>query len=113
MEHASWHIDNPLDCPLVYTMGIIGGKWKPIIIHILNIGTHRFGEIKKCIPQISHKVLTQQLRELEVDGIVTRAIYPEVPPRVEYKLTGTGLALQPIIDSLYQWGTLAKSGPNA
>lgn len=113
MKHASWHMDNPLNCPLVHAMGIIGGKWKPIIIHILNNGTHRFGEIKKCIPQISQKVLTQQLRELELDGVVHRSLYPQVPPRVEYKLTNTGLALQPIIESLYQWGALAKCSGTA
>lgn len=113
MNKASWHIDNPLDCPLVHAMGVLGGKWKPIIIHMLSVEVHRFGELKKSIPPISQKVLTQQLRELEQDGLITRTIYPQVPPRVEYQLTDLGIALRPIIEKLYAWGALAQEAMNS
>lgn len=104
MKIPSWHIENPLSCPLVHAVSIIGGKWKPIIIHMLSTGIHRFGEIKTNIPPISQKVLTQQLRELESDGLVSRNILPKIPPHVEYSLTDHGKALKPIIDALYEWG---------
>lgn len=103
MEQA-WHIENPLCCPAVTALGIISGKWKPMILHMLSAGTMRFGQLRKNIPPVSQKMLTQQLRELEVDGIVSRTIYAEVPPKVEYSLTERGAALKPVLDSLYQWG---------
>jgi len=103
-----WHIENPLGCPIVSTLNTIGGKWKPMILHMLSGGTMRFGKLKKNIPPISQKMLTQQLRELELDGIVRREIYPEVPPRVEYSLTERGTTLKPILDALYEWGVGPK-----
>lgn len=109
MEEKKWHIENPLSCPLVKTMSVLGGKWKPIILHMLSSRTMRFGELKKAIPPISQKMLTQQLRELEIDGVVERVIYPEVPPKVEYFLTASGVALMPAIGSLYQWGQMYQS----
>jgi DNA-binding HxlR family transcriptional regulator len=99
-----WHIENPLGCPMVMTINIIGGKWKPVILHMLSSTSMRFGQLKKSIPPVSQKMLTQQLRELELDGIVSRTVYPEVPPRVDYALTALGESLVPVIENLYQWG---------
>lgn len=99
-----WHVENPLDCPMVMTINIIGGKWKPVILHMLSSNSMRFGQLKKNIPPVSQKVLTQQLRELELDGIVSRTVYPEVPPRVDYALTALGESLTPVIETLYRWG---------
>ena len=104
MNDKPWHIDNPQNCPMVGAINVIGGKWKPVILHMLSSRTMRFGEIKKNIPPISQKMLTQQLRELEADGVVLRTVYPEVPPKVEYSLTKYGATLRPILDGLYEWG---------
>ncbi|MDF3036741.1 MAG: transcriptional regulator [Paucimonas sp.] len=110
MEKSS-HIENPLGCPMVMTINIIGGKWKPVILHMLSSRSMRFGQLKNCIPPVSQKMLTQQLRELELDGIVSRTVYPEVPPRVDYALTALGESLIPVIETLYQWGeNYLKSG---
>jgi DNA-binding HxlR family transcriptional regulator len=100
----TWHVENPLGCPMVMTINIIGGKWKPVILHMLSSSSMRFGQLKKNIPPVSQKMLTQQLRELELDGIVIRTVYPEVPPRVDYALTALGKGLAPVIQTLYQWG---------
>lgn len=99
-----WHTENPLHCPMVTAINVIGGKWKPIILHMLSTGMMRFGELKKNIPPVSQKMLTQQLRELEADGIVIRTAYAEVPPRVEYRLSDKGVTLTPILNNLYAWG---------
>jgi len=99
-----WHTENPQNCPMVGAINIIGGKWKPIILHMLSGGTKRFGELKKNIPPVSQKMLTQQLRELEADGIINRKVYAEVPPRVEYSLSARGETLKPILSDLYAWG---------
>lgn len=99
-----WHIDDPTSCPMVAALNIIGGKWKPMILHMLLSQTMRFAELKRNIPPISHKVLTQQLRELEQDGIVNRKIYAEVPPKVEYFLTTKGESLRPVLETLFSWG---------
>jgi DNA-binding HxlR family transcriptional regulator len=109
-----WHIENPQSCPMLTTLNVIGGKWKPIVLHMLLSQTMRFGELKKNIPPVSQKMLTQQLRELEADGIIERKIYAEVPPRVEYSLTARGTTLQPILECLYLWGqTQRVNGPAA
>lgn len=104
MNNKQWHTENPLNCPMVTALNVIGGKWKPVILHMLLDGTMRFGELKKNIPPVSQKMLTQQLRELEVDGIVLRKVYAEIPPRVEYSLSDRGVTLEPVLDSLYAWG---------
>lgn len=91
-------------CPVTYTISLIGGRWKPIILWSLVHGTHRFSELKRGIPQITEKMLTQQLRELERDGLVARRVHQEVPPRVEYSLTPRGKSLQPVLESMLQWG---------
>ncbi|CAN5530595.1 winged helix-turn-helix transcriptional regulator [soil metagenome] len=96
--------NNKKNCPVTYTIQLIGGKWKPMIIGILMSGTKRFSELRKEINLITEKMLTQQLRELEKDGIFERKIYAEVPPKVEYKLTSLRFSLKPILDSMLQWG---------
>jgi DNA-binding HxlR family transcriptional regulator len=84
-------------------MNIIGGKWKPVIIHMIRTDRNRYSILLKNIPEISKQTLTNQLRELETDGIIERIIYPEIPPRVEYTITPHGNTLLPIIDSMYHW----------
>ena len=91
-------------CPVEITMGLIGEKWKVLIIRDLLTGTKRFGELKKSVTGITQKVLTNNLRQMENSGLVKRKIYAEVPPRVEYSLTETGFSLKPILDSMVIWG---------
>lgn len=91
-------------CPVELTVGLIGDKWKILIIRDLLTGTKRFGELKKSLNNITQKVLTNKLREMEASGLVKRKVYPEVPPRVEYSLTDTGLSLKPILDSMVELG---------
>ena len=92
-------------CTFEITMDLIGGKWKPIIIwHLGTKGTQRFTELKKLIPQITQKMLTQQLRELEMDNLVNRKVYAQVPPKVEYSLTDLGETLMPILSMMCHWG---------
>jgi DNA-binding HxlR family transcriptional regulator len=85
---------------------MLEGRWKMVIIfHLFDKGTLRFSELEKAIPAVSQKMLIQQLRSLEQDGIVTRTVYPQVPPRVEYSLTGWGQAMCPALDSLLEWAS--------
>ena len=96
-------IDNPNLCSLVHSMNIIGGKWKPILLYLLANGSMRFGKLLIHTPTISKKVLTDQLKELEEDGLIIRTRYAEVPPRVEYSLSEKGEALLPILKALSDW----------
>ncbi|KKK38196.1 HxlR family transcriptional regulator [Mesobacillus campisalis] len=93
------------NCEKELTLSIIGGKWKMLILWYLGKqGTKRFGELRKLIPDITQRMLTNQLRELEEDLIIDRTVYPVVPPKVEYSLTKQGESLMPILEALYQWG---------
>lgn len=92
-------------CPVETTLMLIGDKWKVLILRDLMDGTKRFGELKKSIGHVTQKVLTAQLRDMEAKGLLTRRVYAEVPPRVEYTLTPTGYSLRPILDSMVVWGT--------
>ena len=92
------------DCPVEMTLQLIGDKWKILILRDLLTGTKRFGELKKSVTGITQKVLTSNLRFMESSGLVTREVFPEVPPRVEYTLTDIGYSLQPILDSMHTWG---------
>lgn len=96
-------------CPVETTLGLIGDKWKVLILRDLMPGTKRFGELKKSIGSVSQKVLTAQLRDMESNGLVTRTVYPEVPPRVEYSLTALGRSLKPILDAMWNWGESYKA----
>ena len=91
-------------CPVETTLMVIGDKWKVLILRDLMNGTMRFGELKKSIGHVSQKVLTAQLRDMESKGLVTRQVFAEVPPRVEYTLTDTGYSLKPVLDVLRHWG---------
>ncbi|MBB6109143.1 winged helix-turn-helix transcriptional regulator [Mucilaginibacter lappiensis] len=95
---------NPTNCAVTYCMNIIGGKWKPVIIHLIRNGTNRYSLMQKAITEISKQTLTNQLRELEVDGVLERIVFAEVPPRVEYQITQHGQTLLPIIDAMKAWG---------
>ena len=92
-------------CPVQVTLSLIDNKWKMLILgEILFEGTQRFSELRKALPTISQKVLTQNLRDMEADGLVMRKVFAEVPPRVEYSITDLGSSLRPIIDSMMKWG---------
>ena len=89
--------------PFTRAIGTIGNKWKPIIINVIGTRTIRFGQLDAIVPNISRKVLTEQLRELEEDGLLERLAYKELPPRVEYKLSEKGLAFLPILEAIKEW----------
>jgi DNA-binding HxlR family transcriptional regulator len=91
------------NCPFTRAIGTIGNKWKPIILNVIKDKTVRFGQLDAIIPIITRKVLTEQLKELEEDGIIKRVAYKELPPRVEYSLTEKGLAFLPILEQIKEW----------
>lgn len=95
-------------CPVETTLMLISNRWKVLIIRDLLGGTKRFGELKRSVGNISQKVLTANLRTMEESGLLTRKVYPKVPPRVEYTLTETGYSLKPILDAMDAWGTRYK-----
>ncbi len=105
-------IENLPACPVETTLSLIGDKWKVLILRDLMPGTKRFGELKKSIGGVSQKVLTAQLRDMEENGLVSRKVYAEVPPRVEYSLTETGMSLKPLLDVMANWGTQYKESFN-
>lgn len=92
-------------CPIQYTLNIIGGKWKLVILwHLSIVNVLRYGEIKKSLSVITHKMLSQQLKELESDGLIYREEYHQIPPKVEYSLTDLGKSLLPVLQSMFNWG---------
>ena len=97
------------ECPVATTVALIGSKWKLLIIRNLLERPWRFNELKKDLESISQKVLTDSLRSMENDGLITRTVYPEVPPRVEYALSDLGKSLKPILDSMVEWGNAYKN----
>ena len=97
-------------CPVETTLTLISDKWKVLIIRDLLSGTRRFGERKRSVGGVSQKVLTSQLRQMEESGLLTRTVYPEVPPRVEYTLTELGYSLRPVLEALRDWGEEYKAG---
>jgi DNA-binding HxlR family transcriptional regulator len=101
---ASIKITDLVNCPVTATMGVIGGKWKILILYLIGNDINRFGKLNMLLKDISKQMLTTQLRELERDGILRRVIYPEIPPRVEYFLTEKGEALKPVFAVLRDWG---------
>jgi DNA-binding HxlR family transcriptional regulator len=92
------------DCPIVTTLDAIGGKWKPLILFFLKRGTMRFSDLRRRVPSVTQRMLTARLRELEQDGIVSREVFPQVPPKVEYSLTAYGKTLAPILEAMAVWG---------
>lgn len=104
MEIQDTNQDRSTACPVTATIALIGGRWKTIILYILSDHTRRFGEIAARMPSISRKVLTEQLKELEADGLIIRTQYKQIPPRVDYAMTELGKSLSPILDDLAAWG---------
>ncbi len=95
---------NPEDCPVDATLQVIGGRWKALILYHLRSGPRRFNELRRMIPTITQRMLTQHLRELEGDGILTRTVFAVVPPHVEYALSAEGETLMPVLDAMARWG---------
>ncbi len=104
--------DSTINCPVSATLRLIGGKYKALVLWHLSGQTLRFSQLKKTVPHATPKMLTQQLRELEADGLLSRTVYPVVPPKVEYALTEKGRSLYPILEAMYAWGVsqLAAEG---
>ncbi len=99
------HGEKIYNCPVELSLQVVGGKWKPVILWQLGTnGTKRFSELKRIMPNITQKMLTQQLRELEADSLVHREVYAQVPPKVEYSLTEFGRTLMPVLENLCKWG---------
>ena len=96
-------------CPVETTLTLISDKWKVLILRDLLTGAKRFGQLKKSLDGVSQKVLTAQLRQMEHSGLLTRTVYPEVPPRVEYTLTELGYSLKPVLDAMADWGAAYKA----
>ena len=101
------------DCPIETTLTLISNRWKVLILWDLLGGVKRFGELKKLLGGISQKVLTANLRQMEEAGLLTRTVYAEMPPRVEYALTETGRSLRPVLEAMLEWGTRYKAGTAA
>jgi DNA-binding HxlR family transcriptional regulator len=95
---------NPLNCPVTFCLNIMGGKWKPLVIFLINQDLNRFSLLKKAIPDISKQMLVNQLRELEGDKLIERIVFAEIPPKVLYQLTPKGKSLLPIIGVMADWG---------
>lgn len=91
-------------CPVESTLHVIGGRWKFLVLFELCGGVRRFGELRRALPAVTPKMLTQTLREMERDGVVERKVYAEVPPKVEYSLSKLGKSLRPVLDALHEWG---------
>lgn len=91
-------------CPVTYCLSVIGGKWKPVIIFCIVNGVDRFGAMQRAVPGITKQMLTKQLRELEADKLISRKVYAEVPPRVDYTLTDKGRSILPVIAEMKSWG---------
>ena len=97
-------------CPVETTLTLISNKWKVLILRDLISGARRFGVLKRSLGAVSQKVLTAQLRQMEDSGLLTRTVYPEVPPRVEYRLTDLGRSLKPVLDAMQSWGEAYQAG---
>jgi len=102
----------PTTCSVEATLNLIDGKWKIVILYKLLRGTLRFNEIRRLLPGVTQRMLTNQLRELEADGLVTRTVYAQVPPRVDYDLSALGRSLEPVLLAMKAWGDANLKGPN-
>jgi len=97
-------------CPVTYFLSMIGGKWKPVILFCIANGVDRFGAMQRAVPGITKQMLTKQLRELESDALISRTVFPQVPPRVDYALTDKGRSVLPVIEQMRIWGTANQPG---
>ena len=104
MQNASDGELSPYQCPVTATMQLIGGKWKMIILWCITNDVNRFGELQRAIPDITKKMLTSELRALEQDGLISRTVYPVVPPHVEYHITPLGETLREVLNAMSRWG---------
>ena len=95
---------NKNSCPVTFCLSVIGGKWKPVILFCIAHGVDRFGAMQRAVPGITKQMLTKQLRELEDDGLITRTVFAQVPPRVDYALTDVGKSVLPVIEKMADWG---------
>lgn len=97
-------------CPVTHCLAKIGGKWKPVILFCICNGIARFGALQRAVPNITKQMLTKQLRELEADGLISRTVFAEVPPRVDYALTERGRSVLPVIEAMKAWGEMDQQG---
>jgi len=95
-------------CDVEATLSVIGGRWKPVLLCHLTQGTKRYGELRRLTPNATERMITLQLRELQADGVIAREVFAEVPPRVEYRLTPFGESLEPLLNSMQEWGQSFK-----
>lgn len=100
-------------CPVNFTLDVIGGKWKALILYQLRFGPKRFNELRRLLPTVTQRMLTAHLRELEADGVISRQIFPVIPPHVEYSLTALGDTLLPILTAMAEWGARNKDSRQA
>ncbi|HMS96825.1 MAG TPA: helix-turn-helix domain-containing protein [Tabrizicola sp.] len=104
MKTGPFAPDPTQGCPVTHCLQVVGGKWKPVILFCIQNGVDRFGAMGRAVPGITKQMLTQQLRELEADGIVSRTVHPVVPPRVDYALTDRGRSLLTVVAAMRDWG---------
>lgn len=109
MKSGLLTVDPETGCPVTHCLSLIGGKWKPAILFCIHGGVARFGAMQRAIPAVTKQMLTQQLRELEADGLIDRTIFAEIPPRVEYSLTPRGTSILPVIMAMRDWGQLDRA----
>lgn len=100
-------------CPVNFTLDVIGGKWKALILYQLRFGPKRFNELRRLLPTVTQRMLTAHLRELEADGVISRQIFPVIPPHVKYALTALGDTLLPILTAMAEWGARNKGSRQA
>lgn len=101
--------DRQYGCPVELSLSVIGGKWAALVLWHLRQGTRRYSELRRSMPGITHKMLAQRLRELEADGLISRKVYPVVPPKTEYTLTEEGERMLPVLQAMQQWGVRYKA----
>lgn len=102
----------PVHCPVESTLAVIGGRWKPLILYHLRGQPRRFNELRRLMPKVTQRMLTQHLRELEADGVIIREVREQVPPHVEYSFSAKGRSLLPILDAMAEWGESNDSNRN-
>lgn len=116
-KQSSTNLENEMlingNCDMAYTLDLIGGRWKPSILWRLFRGAMRYSDLRRSLPNVSERILILQLREMEAGGLISRKVYPEVPPRVEYQLTDLGKSLEPVLKVLTDWGSINRPSAKA